>query len=249
MMTIYAQARSGSSGLYRCLAPSFNPQKTEGEPFNPDEWKQHPEEIKKEFKKKIWKWGDNGFNHVFNKTKDMDFIKHVPDTCTFKQNCRILESSSKVVFLYRKNQIERIASLWLSYSYKIIMGLDVWAKYSPEYSERFLDEERPPITNLFIEKCLSDLENFLKPMKKNKEENKTPSMIVSYESLYGNPEKIKQICELMNIELQHDSYDSFFSKDQKLTNIEQKKKLIPNLAEIEKDFNYSFPAWFLDMEK
>ena len=62
MITIYAQARSGSSGLYRCLAPSFKTQKTEGEPFNPDEWKQHPEEIKKEFNKKKWKWEDNGFN-------------------------------------------------------------------------------------------------------------------------------------------------------------------------------------------
>jgi len=248
-MTIYAQARSGSSSLYRCLAPCFNQKKTEGEPFNPDEWKQHPKEIKKAFNKKIWKWGSDGFNHIFSKTKDMDFIKHVPDVCTFKQNCRILESSSKIVFLYRKNQLERVASLWLSHSYKNIMGLDVWAKYSPEYSEFFINKKRPPITNFFIEKCLSDLDNFLEPIKKYKEENKTPSMIVSYESLYSNPEKIKEICELMNIELQHDSYNSFFSKDQKLTNIEQKKKLIPNLQEVEKSFNYSFPAWFLDMEK
>jgi hypothetical protein len=244
MITIYAQARSGSSNLYRCLAPSFKTQKTEGEPFNPDEWKQHPEEIKKGFNKEAWKWRDDEFNHIFNKTKDMDLIKHIPDVCTFKQNSKILEGSSKTIFLYRKNQLERIASLWLSSSYKKTNGLDVWGKYSPQYSENFINENRPPITNSFIKKCFLDFDNFLEPIKKNK----TPSMTVSYESLYNNPEKIKQICDFMSIELQQDSHDCFFSKDQKLTNLEQKYRLIPNLSDIEKIFKYDFPDWFLGME-
>ena len=56
----------------------------------------------------------------------------------------------------------------LNSSYKKTNGLDVWAKYSPQYSENFINENRPPITNSFIKKCFLDFDNFLEPIKKNK---------------------------------------------------------------------------------
>jgi hypothetical protein len=251
MNLIYAEPRSGSTCLFETLRASyFNyPVNTISEPYNFEKHKIEFSDISHEYSKEKWQWSNAGFDFIFRKNKQKSLIKHLYYACSQVDNETLLKHASKTIILYRKNQIDRIASCWLSHSYKEIRNKDFWHIGGGDYSD-FCSFERPPLPNSVIEAQLASIDDkFLPPIKKMYKNPNFSCFLVSYEDLYTDNNKIKEICDYLEITLDNDTYCKYFPKDKKITGIEQKRKLIPNLGELEKTFYYSFPKWFLDMEK
>lgn len=251
MNLIYAEPRSGSTCLFRTLRESYpDPDyNTIGEPFNFEARCTELSEIANEYNKEKWKWSSAGFDFIFRKHSKKFLIKHLYYSCSQSDNETLLRHASKTIILYRKNQIDRIASSWLSSTYEEIKNKKVWAIWNID-NDDFWSIERPPLTYDFIKSQLDSIDDkFLPPIKEVSKNTDFSYFLVSYEDLYTDKNKIKEICDYLEVKLDTDSCNNYFSKNKKMTNLEQKKKLIPNLQEVEKSFNYSFPAWFLDMEK
>lgn len=254
MNLIYAEPRSGSTCLFKTLRESYlNPAvNTIGEPYNFEAHNKELSSISHEYNKEKWQWSNAGFDFIFKKHKEKSLIKHLYYTCSQTDNETLLKCASKTIILYRKNQIDRIASSWLSQSYKEARNKNIWSIWhiDNETYNDFCSLRRPPLTDHFIKCQLASIDNkFLPPIKEMTKNSNFSYFLVSYEDLYTDNNKIKEICDYLETELDSDTHNKYFSKKKKMTSIEQKRKLIPNLKEVEKNFNYSFPKWFLNMEK
>lgn len=162
---------------------------------------------------------------------DVTLIKTLEHHLSEGDNKKLIELSSKVIVLYRKNYFDSYVSEWMSHSYMLQSGKSLYGTTEIKQDDNFFKQKRLPINIGYL---LNNYKN-KKQKLENFKNNKNVDYIIDYDSFFysqqNHVDTLTNLCDILNIELKTVLDLDLLHHSNKCNSFDFYGKLIPNWKE------------------